>query len=138
MFAANVVAANVADLAQHNVQPTLPWEEKFKDGVFAVFRRWALIRLVIDQELAGTHSRAKVNQLFEDLVAVRCSIFHWRNDFCAGMIYCAAPFVYVFIIVSRPCHPQPHQQTSLLPQQRTQRGGRAHVSLARGIHPVIL
>ena len=37
------------------------------------------------------------------------------------------------------CHPQPHQQTSLLPQQRTQRGGRARTScLARGIHTATL
>lgn len=46
------------------------WEEKFKDAVFSVFRRWTVIQLIVDQEWAGRHSRNRVNQLLDELFAV--------------------------------------------------------------------
>jgi len=36
------------------------WEEAFRDGIFAVFSRWVTLRMIIDQEWAGTNSRQKV------------------------------------------------------------------------------
>ncbi len=57
-----------ANLGSHNAPAE--WEEKFKDGVFAVFRKWTVVQLIVDQEWCGRHSRSRVNQLLDELFAV--------------------------------------------------------------------
>lgn len=48
---------------------TVPeWEERFKDGVFALFRRWVTVQLIVSQEWSGNRSRDLVTQLVNELL----------------------------------------------------------------------
>ncbi|CAD7946734.1 unnamed protein product [Amoebophrya sp. A25] len=51
-----------AGIANH-AQEMPEWEQYFREGVLSVWKQWTTVRLIIDQEWAGTYSRDKVNQL---------------------------------------------------------------------------
>lgn len=51
-------------------KPVVEWEEKMKDGIVAVFKRWPTIVLACDQEWAGAGTRNKINELLEEVFGI--------------------------------------------------------------------
>lgn len=59
-----------AQAYQEMSKAPVEWEEKMKDGIVAVFRRWPTITLACDQEWAGNNTRNKINELLEEMFAI--------------------------------------------------------------------